>query len=226
MRAGVVLLSAGIACSYPTRPPLQSLICTSTSSRLVVDGAPADSAWRSTPHTRLLPLEGVTTAEAKCLHTDQGLAIFVAGPDTHLTARVTDHDGPTWNDDVFEVFLQPGVGEHYYEFHITPAGTTLDMRLPAPEGEDPRTSNNPVFHQLSAAILDGTLNDQTPDTGWSAEFLIPWTDIGGAPTPGAQWTGHVARYDYAADGTYALASTAPLSEPSFHRRHEWPALVF
>ena len=211
----------------PVEPPsAQALVCLWTSSTPTIDGEDTDTSWTLARPTTLLPSLGQSTGTARCLRTDDGLAVFVSGPDTHLTATVTEHDGRTWDDDVFEVFIQPDTGEHYYEFHITPAGTTLDLRLPAPEGEDARTTNAPVFHQLSAVHLIGSLNDTTPDEGWSAEVWIPWSDIGGAPEPGARWTGHVARYDYAADGTYALASTAPFTEVGFHRRHEWPDLLF
>lgn len=207
-------------------PPEQALVCAWTTVSLTIDGVASEPIWSVTRPTLLLPSLGESTGQAHCLRTDDGLAIFVTGPDTHLTASVTEHDGRTWDDDVFEVFVQPDTGEHYFEFHVTPLGTTLDLRLPAPEGSDARTTNAPVFHQLSAVHLDGTLNDNRPDQGWSAEFLIPWSDLGGEPEAGDTWTGHIARYDYAPDGTYALASTAPFTEVGFHRRHEWPVMLF
>ncbi len=224
-------LLAGCAPQVPATSPIepptdQTLVCLGTSVTPTIDGLDSDPMWTSAKATTLLASLGQSTGTARCLRTADGLAVFVTGPDTHLTAIVTEHDGRTWDDDVFELFVQPDTGEHYYEFHVTPAGTTLDMRLPAPEGEDPRNTNDPVFHQLSAVHLNGTLNDDTPDMGWSAELWIPWSDLGGPPQVGTTWTGHVARYDYAADGTYALASTAPFTEVGFHRRHEWPAIAF
>lgn len=231
MKAAALLVVAGCASNRVVPPPVplpdQALRCSATDEILSIDGFDAESSWRVTPATRLLPSLGDAGGQARCLYNDLGMAIYATGQDTYLRATITEHDGRTWDDDVFELFVQPGDGDPYFEFHVTPAGTTLDMRLPAPQGTDARSVNDPVFHQRSAVHVVGTLNDDSPDTEWSAELFIPWSDLDvDKPTPTTRWTGHVARYDYAADGTYALASTAPFTEVGFHRRHEWPAIVF
>jgi hypothetical protein len=79
--------------------------------------------------------------------------------------------------------------------------------------------------------LDGTLDQPGDrDRGWSVEGRIPWSAFalaGGKPKPGAQWRFAMCRYDYGPEGTKpVLMSSAPLSEPNFHRHEDYAALRF
>ena len=51
--------------------------------------------------------------------------------DTDLYADVTEHNGPTWQNDVFELFFKPADEKPgYYEFEVNPANTTMELFIP------------------------------------------------------------------------------------------------
>ena len=72
-----------------------------------------------------------TATKAKVLWDDQYFYFFAEMEDTDLYADVTEKDGDTWNNDVFEIFLKPSATETpYYEFHVNAANTHFDLFLP------------------------------------------------------------------------------------------------
>ena len=66
--------------------------------------------------------------------------------------------------------------------------------------------------------------------GWTVEGRIPWTAFqpsGGKPKPGDVWRFALCRYDYGPEGTKpVLMSSAPLTQPSFHRHEDYGKLRF
>ena len=66
--------------------------------------------------------------------------------------------------------------------------------------------------------------------GWTVEGRIPWTAFkatGGKPEPGAKWKFALCRYDYSATlERPELSSSAPLTEPDFHRYEDYGELEF
>ena len=78
--------------------------------------------------------------------------------DGDLYADVEKHDGNTWTNDVFEVFLKPSAEKPgYYEFHVTPNNTRFDLFLPR-RGHVERFRREREFHVTSAVTLRGTLD--------------------------------------------------------------------
>ncbi|TXT28825.1 MAG: hypothetical protein FD138_2513, partial [Planctomycetota bacterium] len=90
--------------------------------------------------------------------------------DADLYADVTEHDGDTWNNDVFELFFKPAESRPgYYEFQVNAKNTVFDMFLPR-RGHVARFRRADEFHIESKVVLDGTLNEWTDrDKGWSVE---------------------------------------------------------
>ena len=80
--------------------------------------------------------------------------------DFDLFADVTEHDGETWQNDVFELFFKPhDERTGYYEFQVNAANTTLDVYMPArsPGGYQRYKSAHP-FRMKTAVVQRGTLN--------------------------------------------------------------------
>jgi len=72
-----------------------------------------------------------TATKAKLLWDREYLYFFADMEDTDLYADVTEHDGMTWDNDVFELFFKPANDKPgYYEFQVNAAGTIMDMFLP------------------------------------------------------------------------------------------------
>ncbi len=151
--------------------------------------------------------------------------------DSDLIARVEDADGQTHLDDVFELFLKRGdEAPHYFEFHVTPAGITRDLKI-----DYPRTQDFEAYTSWDAAFesdvrLRGTLNNPSDTAeGWSAVMRIPWDAIlrdGERPKPGDTWLFAVCRYNYTTNATAPEhSSTARLATLSFHRVEDYDLLV-
>ena len=60
-----------------------------------------------------------------------GYATLRAVEDDDLFADINEHDGKTWDNDVFEMFFKPAKNKSgYFEFHVSAAGTVMDVFLP------------------------------------------------------------------------------------------------
>ena len=94
-----------------------------------------------------------------------------------------------------------------------------------------RFAPNTRLGMESAVKLQGTLNDwHDKDTGWTVEGRIPWSAFalaGGRPKPGAKWRFALCRYDYSVTlPRTEQSSTAPLTQPDFHRYEDYGELTF
>jgi glucose/arabinose dehydrogenase len=177
-----------------------------------------------------------TATKARLLWDREYLYFHAEMEDSDLYADVKEHDGPTWDNDVFELFLKPADDKPgYYEFEVNAAGTVLDMFLPRRgAGGYRRFKSDGEFHVEAKVKLDGTLNDWTDkDRGWSVEGRIPWRDFlrtGGRPEPGEKWKFALCRYDYSVDFEGPELSTcAPLKSltyPDFHHHEDYTTLHF
>src|SRR4029077_8013222 len=114
---------------------------------------------------------------AKLLWDRDNLYFFAEMDDADLYADITEHDGQTWDNDVFELFFKPADDKPgYYEFQVNAAGTIMDMFLPRRgAGGYRRFKSDGDFHIDAKIRLQGTLNHwQDKDTGWAVEGRIPW----------------------------------------------------
>jgi uncharacterized repeat protein (TIGR03806 family) len=153
--------------------------------------------------------------------------------DGDLFAIEKEHDGMTWEDDVFELFFQPAADRPgYYEFQVNAAGTVMDMFLPRRgAGGYRRFKSDGDFHLEAKVRLKGTLNRwQDRDTGWAVEGRIPWRDFlrtGGRPNPDERWKFALCRYDYSVEFEGPELSTcAPLTVRDFHHHEDYATLRF
>src|SRR4051812_2046638 len=215
--------------------------CRWTDEPITIDGKADEPAWKNAELINQFQLPSRGTAErpalakttARLLWDREFLYFHAEMEDADVSAKVTEHDGKTWNDDVFELFFKPSSSHPgYYEFEINAANAVLDMFLPS-RVSDPYSQfkSDRKFHLDTAVLVRGSLNDsKDKDTGWSVEGRIPWRDLvrtGGRPEIDEVWSFALCRYDYTA-GSKApeLSSSAPLQEPDFHRYEDYSRLKF
>ncbi len=148
--------------------------------------------------------------------------------DAELRAFGSNRNDHLWEGDVFEMFFKTGKDRlEYYEFQANPRGVVFEVAFPrrAPLGRP--FNQEPVLGNKAVVALDQP-GDQ--DRGWTVEGRIPWTAFapsGGEPRPGASWSFAICRYDYGPAGTEpVLMSSAPLTQPSFHRYEDYGSLRF
>ena len=216
-----------------------------------IDGQGNDDCWKQAPvidnfrMAWLNPKEQASASSvsgagslekptrAKLLWDREYLYVWAFLKDRDIQATLKERDSQTWMDDCFEMFLKPAK-EHpgYYEFHVTPANTQMDLYIP----ERIRNAyslykSSAEFDFQSSVLVDGTIeNRDDEDRSWQVEFKIAWKDFfrtGGAPKPDEIWSFSLCRYDYDRRSEQpTLTSTSPLTQPSFHRHEEFAELQF
>jgi hypothetical protein len=230
-------LCAALACAAEPEPYL----CRRATGPITLDGKADEAAWRAAgaiDHFHL-PWLGArdrpakTKTVARLLWDDDYLYFHAEMEDHDLYADITEHDGMTWENDVFELFFKPAdKAKGYYEFQVSAAGTKMDMFLPSRgSGGYRRWKGAHPFAWETRVARDGTLNDPSDrDRGWSVEGRFPWKDFaptGGRPARGDVWKFALCRYDYSIDfDDPELSTHAPLQALNFHRHEDYAPLRF
>ena len=233
-------LGLAIACLIGCSPgpaPRPTFECRFTEVPIVIDGKCDDAAWEQAvvidsfaiPWDEAAKVRKAT--RARLLWDREHLYVAADMDDADLYADITEHDGNTWENDVFEAFLKPAADKPaYYEFHVTPANTVFDLFLPR-RGHVGRFKREGEFNIASAVDRRGTLgvwNDE--DKGWSVEMRIPWESFmrtGGRPDPGDEWRFALCRYDFDVEHeSPELSTMAPLTKRDFHRHADYAGLKF
>lgn len=210
-----------------------------TSDRINIDGRLNEKSWETASLARpfwwpALGQEAIRQTYAKMLWDDQFLYIGAWLVDKDIYGFHTEHDSRTWEDDVFEVFIKPrDDSPRYYEFHVTPLNTTLDMLI-ARRGATGQLRRWSVFESgmITAVNLKGTLNNwEDKDQGWSVEIAIPliaFKDTISLPREGDKWKFALCRYDYCVhlEKGRELSSSARLSAVNFHLFEDYDILLF
>jgi glucose/arabinose dehydrogenase len=216
--------------------------CRFTEQTITIDGRCDEPAWQGAvvidrftqPWLGADEPAASAATQARLLWDREFLYLAADMDDADLYADITEHDGDTWNNDVFELFLKPDIDEAgYYEFQVTPNNTRFDLFLPR-RGHVRRFRRAREFHVESAVTVRGTLDRwDDRDQGWTVEMRIPWSDLvptGGRPEPGATWRFALCRYDYdIARESPELSTTAALAtdgKPDFHRHERYNAIRF
>jgi hypothetical protein len=239
--AAIPFLLSGQA-PAPEQPALPAVVreaeCRWASGAITIDGKADEPGWAQAPVLKDFaafwerkPARSATRAR---LLWDNDFLYFTAEmDDVDLYADVKEHNGMTWNNDVFELFFKPDADKKaYYEFQVNALNTQLELFLPSRgSGGYGRFAPKTRFGMESAVRLQGTLNNwEDRDTGWTVEGKIPWTAFkatGGRPRPGDRWKFALCRYDYSvAYETPDLSSTAPLTAANFHRYEDYGVLRF
>src|SRR5262245_50307307 len=122
----------------PTAGPTEPSVfeCRWTDLPVQIDGQGDEAAWKAAQVIErfAIPWAGKpasTATRARLLWDRESLYFLAEMEDPDIYAEVQEHDGQTWNDDVFELFFKPAKDKPgYYEFQVNAAGTMLDMFLP------------------------------------------------------------------------------------------------
>jgi hypothetical protein len=148
-------------------------------------------------------------------------------------ATLTEHDAVIWQDDDFEVFIDPDGDTHeYYELEINALGTVFDLFLVKPYRD-----GGPAVHYWDidglkkAVSVEGTLNDPSDrDTGWEVELAIPWkvlaecANCAAPPSEGDIWRINFSRVEWKAvveGGRYVKATDPETGKPFAESNWTW-----
>lgn len=228
-------------------------VCYRAPSELVLDGRLDKPFWADAPWTDdFVDIAGDARPKprfrtrAKMLWDDAHLYIGAEMEEPHVWATLTEHDSVIFNDNDFEVFLDPdGDGALYGELEVNALNTTWDLLLVrAYMGGGPAVNGWELPGLRTAVHIDGSLNDASDkDKGWSVEIAIPFAalkDIAGVPCPprdGDLWRTNFSRVEWqheVADGRYRRVPGtkednwvwSPQGVVDMHRPEKWGALQF
>jgi hypothetical protein len=197
-----------------------------------IDGAIDEQPWKEAvalgrfEHT-ITGDEARRGTDVRLLWDTEHLYVAMKAVDDHLQSRYEKHDDELWNEDAFEIFLDPGGDKkHYYEIQVSPAGVVFDSHL-----RSYRKNRNEWTSAAKAAVeAAGTLNDPADDDGgWSAELAIPFgtlTEGGGVPPKaGDGWRANFFRVDVT-KGKPVYSAWSPPLRGDFHALDRFGSVVF
>jgi hypothetical protein len=240
--AWIVLAALPLGCAAAAERADEPLVaakveCRWAGGRVNIDGVLDDKVWL---RAERIPFAvagqkrkpaGATTA--RLLWDAEYLYFAAEMEDRDLFAMVTEDNGMTWYDDVFELFFKPAADKlAYYEFQVNAAGTRLELFFPSRGAGGYRRFREARPLGLEAAVrLQGTLNKwEDRDVGWTVEGRVPWSAFkptGGRPKPGDKWKFALCRFDYSAYlEKPEMSSSAPLTEGDFHRYEDYGEVTF
>ncbi len=197
-----------------------------TTKPVTIDGDLSDEAWQQAAWTsnfvdiegNLKPLPTYNT-QVKMLWDDSCLYIAAHITEPHVWATLKKHDQVIFNDNDFEVFINPdGTTHHYYEIEFNALNTVFDLYMAKPyrNGGSALISFN-LSGMRSAVKVDGTLNDPSDtDKGWTVEISIPFRDLSlgndvQIPVDGLTWRINFSRVEWdtqAVGGKYVKQTDA------------------
>ena len=130
--------------------------------------------------------------------------------DTHVWATHTEHDGPLWEEEVAEIFLDPvGDLESYFEFEVNPLNTGLDL-----VARKNRSGYVKDFRWNCEGWRTAVSRDEA---GWCAELAFPFRSIASEPPKaGARWRINFCRIDRPPGVERELSAWSPTGRGTFH----------
>lgn len=207
-------------------PPLihpKGYVCHRAESPPRIDGKINEAIWSAAAWTDdFVDIEGEIRpaprfrTRAKMLWDDECFYVAAELTEPHVWGTLTQRDSVIFNDNDFEVFIDPDGDNHqYYEFEINALGTFWDLLLIKPYiAKGPAVNGWDIRGIRSAVHVEGSLNDaRDVDRGWSVEIAFPWAALrecaGDRPAPpkdGDQWRVNFSRVQWQhelRDGQYA-----------------------
>lgn len=209
-------------------PLPKGYVCYRALGPIQVDGRLDEPSWVQVPWTDpFVDIEGDKKplpryrTRAKMLWDDRYFYIGAELEEPHLWATLTEHDSVIFQDNDFEVFIDPDGDNHeYYEIEINALNTEWDLRLVKPYKDGGPALNEWEIPGLKTAVyLEGTLNDPSDvDRFWSVELAFPWEVLGEyarrpvPPAHGDQWRLNFSRVEWdieIVDGRYRKVPDRP-----------------
>lgn len=161
----------------------KSYVVVHTDDSLTIDGKLQESAWQKASWTtNFVDIEGskkplpILNTQVKMLWNDSTLFIAAKLEEPQVWANQMHHDDIIFNDNDFEVFIDPDNNVHqYFEIEINALNKIFDLFMPKPY----RNGGNALIGWDLAGLktgvqIQGTLNNPNDkDEGWTLEMAIP-----------------------------------------------------
>lgn len=163
-------------------------VCPRAVKPFVLDGRLDKDFWADVPFTDdFLDIEGdhMPTprfrTRVKMQWDDENLYIGAVLEGNEIWAHQTERDCVIFQDNDFEIFIDPDSDTHVYiEFEMNARNTVWDLLLSKPYRDNGKAINGYDIHGLQTAVhIDGKLNEvNSENQRWSVEVVIPFAEIG------------------------------------------------
>ena len=246
-----ILLSAFVSIALALEPQTRSaadfeklpfaprqLVCYRTAGPLQIDGKLEEVSWRKTDWSDpFIDIDGVRrpplATRVKMLWDDAYFYVGAELDEPNIWGTLTKRDSVIFQDNDFEVFIDPDGDTHaYYEVEINALGTVWDLML-----VQPYRDGGPAIHAWDIAGLKsgvhvrGTINKPGDrDEAWTVEIAMPWDILReaapskSAPRPGDQWRVNFSRVEWhvdAFDGKYVKRRDSQGGKPLPEENWVW-----
>ena len=211
--------SAGPVSVSATRNPTggeelgpRSYVCYKTTEPITIDGNLTEPSWQKARWTDLfVDIEGSRKpaprlqTRVKLLWDDSYLYVATELEEPDVSAILTERDAVIFQDNDFEVFIDPDGDTHqYYELELNALNTVWDLLLIKPYRDGGPAVNSWDIRGLKTAVqVQGTLNQPgDKDKGWTAELAFPWSALkeyanrDSPPRAGDQWRMNFSRVEW------------------------------
>jgi len=216
---------------------LSSLSASRVTAPITIDGKLDEADWSAAKTTvpfvdPMTGARGSFETVARVLFDAERIYIGVDVKDSWLKSSFSNADDHLWEQDAFEVMLDPdGDGKNYFEVQVSPLGVVFDtrydtVRQPRPFGDIAWSS-----HASAKVVTTGTANDDENDQGYVVEMSMPWTAFAVGATPavppadGVSWRMNFYVMDSQRDAQRAIAWSAP-RVPDFHTPARFATVAF
>ncbi len=158
-----------------------------TMDSITIDGVADERSWQNAPWSSYFTdIEGdlkprpTWTTRFKMLWDNHHLYVHAVLEEPHLWGTLTKHDEIVYNNNDFEIFIDPDGDTHqYYEIEVNILKTIFDLYMDKPyrNGGKANISWN-VSNLRTGIAMNGTLNkpDDT-DNHWTLEMAIPFSSL-------------------------------------------------
>ncbi len=185
-------------------------ICQKVDRDVVLSGKMDDPLWEKA-ETMILEdavtgKPGTFNTSVKALYNDKYLFVAFQCEDDYVWGTVTEEDGPIWDEECVEVFLNPASCAHqYYEINVSPknvrfTASILNNRTPErPNDAFTGLTDYQVEGLQTKVYIDGQPDVKGGAKGYTVEYAIPFDQLYGAPNtpplPGDVWRANFYRID-------------------------------
>src|SRR5512137_1551011 len=241
------LVAAGLlaaAVTAPAIPPVRipepktpfapfDYVCRRAAGPVNVDGRLDEATWADADWTEVFgDIEGPAKptprfrTRVQMLWDDAYLYIGAYLEEPHVWATLTARDSVIFQDNDFEVFIDPDGDSHaYYELEMNALNTVWDLLLVKPYRDGgPAVHSWDIQGLLTAVRVLGTLNDPSDrDKAWTVEIAMPFAVLKECipgkpvrPAAGDQWRVNFSRVEYRVDvenGAYVKTKDAGTGQP-------------
>lgn len=228
-------------------------LCSKTETPPIIDGALNDPIWTTAQATEhFVDIQGPGNTHprhntwVKMAWDDNFFYVAAQLEEPQVWGTITQRDAVIFQDNDFEVFIDPDGDNHdYYEFEMNTLNTLWDLFLDKPYKDGGKARNEWDLTGIQTAVqIQGSINNpKDHDRGWTLEMAFPWkalSEFAHRPCPpqeGDQWRVNFSRVEWrtkVVDGQYVKLPGkrednwvwSPIGIVDMHRPEMWGYVQF